>query len=62
MLGDAGAAAMEAHYELGDDGEPRVRIVDGESGETVAVMTPEELRQLAGSLDLPPGLLVQTST
>lgn len=57
-----GGAAMEAHYEQGPDGEARIRIVDVERNETVALLTPEELRELAISTGLPPGMLVQTST
>ena len=61
-LSTDGGAAMEAHYERGADGEVRIRIVDGERHETVALLTPEELRELAISTGLPPGMLVQTST
>ena len=61
-LSTDGGAAMEAHYAQGPDGEVRIRIVDGERHETVALLTPEELRELAISTGLPPGMLVQTST
>jgi hypothetical protein len=54
--------ALEARYELDAAGEPRIRIVDGARGETVAVLTPEELRALAEQTGLPPGLLLRTSS
>lgn len=57
-----GRAAIEARYEQDADGNPRIRIVDRESGETIAVVTPEELRALAEQTGLPPGLLIHTST
>jgi hypothetical protein len=52
--------AMEARYEEDDSGAPRIRVVDTQSGETVAVVTPEELRALAVGTGLPPGLLMRT--
>ena len=61
-LSTDGGAAMEAHYEQGPDGEVHIRIVDRERHETVALLTPEELRELAISTGLPPGMLVQMST
>ncbi len=61
-LSTDGGAAMEARYEQDADGEVHIRIVDVERDETVALLTPEELRELAISTGLPPGMLVQTST
>lgn len=58
-LTDGGGAAMEAHYEEDADGNPLIRIIDGERGETVAVLTPEELRTLTEQTGLPPGLLIR---
>src|SRR6476620_5349380 len=60
-LSEDGRAAMEAHYEEDAEGNPRIRIVDTERSETVAVVTPEELRALAERTGLPPGLLVRTA-
>lgn len=54
--------AMEAHYEQDADGNPMIRIIDRERGETVALLTPEELRTLTEQTGLPPGLLVHRST
>ena len=61
LAGD-GRAAMEARYEEDADGSPLIRIIDVERGETVAVLTPEELRELTEQTGLPPGLLIRTST
>jgi hypothetical protein len=60
LAGD-GRAAMEAHYEQDPAGNPLIRIVDTARGETVAVVTPEELRALTEHIGLPPGLLLRTS-
>lgn len=57
-----GGLAVEARWEQADDGSPRVRIVDRDSGDTVSLLTPEELHALASSAALPPGLLLQAST
>lgn len=54
--------AMEAQYEQDADGNPMIRIIDRERGETVALLTPEELRALTEQTGLPPGLLVHRST
>ena len=61
-LSTDGGAAMEARYAQDSDGEVHIRIVDVERDETVALLTPEELRELAISTGLPPGMLLQTST
>jgi hypothetical protein len=60
LAGD-GRAAMEAHFEQDAEGNPLIRIVDVARGETVAVVTPEELRALTEQTGLPPGLLLRTS-
>lgn len=57
-----GRTTIEARYEQDADGNPRIRIIDRERGETIAVVTPEELRVLAAQTGLPPGLLFHTST
>jgi len=59
---EEGRATMEARLELGEDGEALVRIVDTERDETVAVVTPEELRDLAQRTGLPAGLLMQRAS
>lgn len=61
-LSTDGHATVSAQLEHGDDGEPLIRVVDSERGETVAVVTPEELRALAEQTGLPPGLLIQTAS
>lgn len=53
---------LTARYELGDDGEPLIRIVDRARGETVALVSPEELKALAEDTGLPPGLLVHVTS
>ncbi|MEX1023054.1 MAG: hypothetical protein WD058_07880 [Dehalococcoidia bacterium] len=58
VLGEPGRA-LAAHLETDADGAPVVRIVDRVGGETVAVVTPEELRAMAEHTGLPPGLLFQ---
>lgn len=55
-------AEIEARYETDHDGAPRIRIIDRRRNETVAVLTPEELRTLAESTGLPPGLLVRKAS
>ncbi len=54
--------AMEAHYEQDAGGNPLIRITDRERGETVALLTPEELAALTEQTGLPPGLLLHRST
>lgn len=53
---------MQARYEQDADGNPLIRIVDAERGETIAVLTPEELQELAAQTGLPPGLLIRTTS
>ncbi|MEZ4502235.1 MAG: hypothetical protein R3C39_06395 [Dehalococcoidia bacterium] len=55
-------AEVSAVYEEDEAGAPRIRIVDRANGETVALLTPAELQALAATAELPPGLLLQTST
>lgn len=57
-LGDAVSLA----YEVGADGAPVIRVVDNERGETVALLSPEELRQLTAGTGLPPGALLRLSS
>jgi hypothetical protein len=57
-----GGDAVTIAYEEGPDGEPRLRVLDAERGETVAVLTPEELRRLTADTGLPPGLLMRVSS
>ena len=61
-LDQEGRATMEARLELGEDGTALVRIVDTARDETVAVVTPEELRDLAQRTGLPAGLLPQRAS
>jgi len=61
-LRGAGHGALQARFEQDGEGRPLVRILDRESGETVALLTPEELRDLADPTGLPPGLLVQVAS
>lgn len=53
---------LSARFEQDADGQPLVRVFDRERGETVALLTPEELRDLAERTGLPAGLLVQRSS
>jgi hypothetical protein len=61
-LHGAGHGALRARFEQDGEGRPLVRIVDRGTGETVALLTPEELRDLADATGLPPGLLVQLAS
>lgn len=54
-----GHASVSAAYEQGPDGAPLIRIVDRTRNETIALLTPEELQQLAAPTGLPPGLLMR---
>jgi len=54
--------ALRASYELGSNGEPLIRIVDHLRNETVALITPDELKALAEDTGLPPGLLLRVSS
>ena len=53
---------MAAHLEQTEDGATIIRVVDQESGETIAVVTPEELRELAEQTGLPTGMLLQAKS
>ena len=57
-----GRGTLSARFEQDADGQPLVRIFDRERGETVALLTPEELRELTEQTGLPPGLLVHISS
>lgn len=54
--------ALSARYEVSAEGAPLVRIVDRVRNETVALVTPEELKALAEDTGLPPGLLLRVSS
>lgn len=58
-LDEGRRAHLVARFEQDADGVPLVRIVDTDRDETVAVMTPEELRAVAEQTGLPTGLLLQ---
>lgn len=58
-LREEGRKHLVARLVTDESGETRVRIVDTERGETVAVLTPDELRDLAAQTGLPSGLLLQ---
>ena len=58
-LHEEGRKHLVARLVMDDSGETRVRIVDTERDETVAVLTPDELRALAAQTGLPAGLLLQ---
>lgn len=53
---------LRAHFTIDADGQALIRIVDEDRDETVAVVTPEQLRELAEETGLPSGLLVQASS
>ena len=57
-----GRRHLAARFEQDSDGQPLVRVVDRDRGETVALLTPEELRHLAEQTGLPTGLLVHLSS
>jgi hypothetical protein len=61
-LDEHGRGSLVARFEQDAEGAPAVRIVDRESGETVALLTPDELRELSERAGLPSGLLLQIST
>lgn len=50
---------LVARLVTDESGDTRVRIVDTERDETVAVLTLDELRALAAQTGLPAGLLLQ---
>ena len=58
-LKETGRGPLRADFTVDAEGHALIRIVDPERDETVAVVTPEELRELAERTGLPPGLLVQ---
>ncbi|MFN8638375.1 MAG: hypothetical protein U0360_02710 [Dehalococcoidia bacterium] len=55
-------AAVTVVYEQGPEGESLIRIVDNARGETIAVVSPEQLRDMTAETGLPPGLLVQVAS
>lgn len=61
-LSESDRGELTAHYEQSEDGVGMIHIVDSESGETVAIITPEELRAMAEATGLPAGLLVEVAS
>jgi hypothetical protein len=61
-LPETGRVALAAQLIQDVDGNPLIRIVDRERGETIAVVTPEALRELAEQTGLPKGLLVEMTS
>ncbi len=61
-LSESDRTELSAHYEPGEDGEGLIYIIDNKSGETVAILTPEELRAMAETTGLPAGLLVEVAS
>lgn len=57
-----GRRHLAARFEQDSDGQPLVRVTDRERGETVALLTPDELRRLAEQTGLPTGMLVHLSS
>ena len=58
-LSNDGGDALAAQLEQDADGATVIRVVARETGETIAVVTPQELRELAERTGLPTGLLLQ---
>lgn len=61
-LSEDGRGTMSTRLEENDDGDPVIRIVDSASGETVAVVTPDELRELSEQTGLPAGMLLEAKS
>src|SRR5687768_14684276 len=61
-LSENGRGALKAQLIHDVDGKPLIKIVDRERGETVAVVSPETLRELAEQTGLPKGLLVEMTS
>ena len=61
-LSEDGSAAVEARLEQDETGATVIRVVDIESGESIAILTPEELRDLAEQTGLPTGMLLQAES
>ena len=61
-LSQDGRGAMSPRLEQNEQGEAVIRIVDSASGETVAVVTPEELRVLSEQTGLPAGMLIEAKS
>ena len=53
---------MTPQLEQNEQGETVIRIVDSASGETVAVVTPEQLRELSEQTGLPAGMLIEAKS
>lgn len=54
--------AVTVVYEQGANGESLIRVLDNERGETLAVVTPEQLLAMTADTGLPPGLLVRLAS
>lgn len=61
-LTEDGNTSIKATLEEDEAGQPVVRVVNTKSGETLALLTPEELRQLAEETGLPVGMLLQVAS
>jgi hypothetical protein len=61
-LAGSGRSALAAQFTQDAEGNALIRIVDRARGDTVAVVSPEELRELAERTGLPPGLLVRAAS
>jgi hypothetical protein len=61
-LSENGRAALGAQLIQDADGNALIRIIDRERGETIAVVSPEALRELAERTGLPKGLLVEMTS
>lgn len=61
-LSESDRTELTAHYEPSEDGAGLIHIIDNKSGETIAILTPEELRAMAETTGLPAGLLVEVAS
>ena len=61
-LSEDGRGTMTPRLEQNEQGEAVIRIVDSASGETVAVVTPDELRALSEQTGLPAGMLIEAKS
>ena len=61
-LSENGRGALRAQLIQGADGSALIKIIDRERGETIAIVSPETLRELAEQTGLPKGLLVEMTS
>ena len=61
-LSEEGRGAMTPRLEQDETGETVIRVVDSASGETVAIVTPEQLRELSEQTGLPTGMLIEAKS